>query len=190
MLSNQTNYTLLGAGTDGVFNRIGRAYPDVAALAENIVSVSFGRVNLVLALRLRRHCGPVSSLESTRKRLRIGKRPAGFLNPTLYKYPEMFNDITQGYNPNCGGIGFDATKGWDPVTGLAAARICNNKLHVDCGIDPEIRVLVDHGTTGRSGKDKIESLPLLQSPQMRFRLRQMVKSMYKVLKSASSASWF
>lgn len=54
-----------------------------------------------------------------------GKPLVGFLNPAIYKYSEAFKDITVGDNkcgakgvPCCGG--YDATKGWDPLTGLGA----------------------------------------------------------------------
>lgn len=52
------------------------------------------------------------------ERLRCNKTTVGFLNPTIYKYPEMFNDVTVGSNPGCGTKGFPASKGWDPVTGM------------------------------------------------------------------------
>jgi tripeptidyl-peptidase-1 len=52
------------------------------------------------------------------ERLEQGKGPLGFLNPTIYKHPEVFNDITVGGNPGCGTQGFPAAKGWDPVTGV------------------------------------------------------------------------
>ncbi|KAF8969345.1 peptidase S8/S53 domain-containing protein [Flammula alnicola] len=43
----------------------------------------------------------------------------GFLNPFLYsKGFEGLNDITIGNNAGCGTPGFNASKGWDPVTGL------------------------------------------------------------------------
>lgn len=51
-------------------------------------------------------------------RLNAGKNPVGFINPVLYAHPEVMNDITIGNNPGCGTNGFNATKGWDPVTGL------------------------------------------------------------------------
>jgi tripeptidyl-peptidase-1 len=51
-------------------------------------------------------------------RLAIGKKPVGFLNPTLYANPWMFNDITMGGNQGCGTPGFESVPGWDPVTGL------------------------------------------------------------------------
>lgn len=36
--------------------------------------------------------------------------------------PEVFNDIVNGSNPNCGSSGFSAVKGWDPVTGLGTPK--------------------------------------------------------------------
>ena len=53
------------------------------------------------------------------QRIAAGKGPVGFLNPTLYANPDIFNDITEGYNLGCNAaVGFNATTGWDPVTGL------------------------------------------------------------------------
>ena len=46
----------------------------------------------------------------------------GLLNPFLYQNPTAFNDITQGNNPGCGTSGFEAAKGWDPVTGLGTPK--------------------------------------------------------------------
>ena len=51
-------------------------------------------------------------------RMNLGKSSIGFVNPFLYANPETLNDITAGYNPGCGTNGFEAVKGWDPVTGL------------------------------------------------------------------------
>jgi subtilase family serine protease len=54
-------------------------------------------------------------------------RPLGFVNPTIYRiaesplYRAAFHDITTGDNtvhyPLGSVTGFDATRGWDPVTG-------------------------------------------------------------------------
>jgi tripeptidyl-peptidase-1 len=52
------------------------------------------------------------------ERYNAGKTSVGFINPTIYAHPEVFNDITQGDNPGCGTNGFSAVPGWDPVTGL------------------------------------------------------------------------
>ncbi|KAJ5678346.1 uncharacterized protein N7477_003979 [Penicillium maclennaniae] len=69
-------------------------------------------------------------------RLRAGKPTLGFLNPFLYSEGyKALNDITEGSSYGCGGIDpqsdeevpgaliipgahWNATKGWDPVTGL------------------------------------------------------------------------
>ena len=49
------------------------------------------------------------------ERILAGKGPMGFLNPTLYSHPEMFNDIVEGYNLGCNSTpAFYTTKGWDP----------------------------------------------------------------------------
>jgi tripeptidyl-peptidase-1 len=42
----------------------------------------------------------------------------GWLNPWLYKNPDMFNDVTKGVNTGGGSAGFAALAGWDPATGL------------------------------------------------------------------------
>lgn len=55
-----------------------------------------------------------------------GKSPLGFINPLMYALAASdataFNDITTGNNKCtescCARYGFEATKGWDPVTGL------------------------------------------------------------------------
>eukprot|EP01117_Protostelium_nocturnum_P016635 TRINITY_DN6634_c0_g1_i1.p1 TRINITY_DN6634_c0_g1~~TRINITY_DN6634_c0_g1_i1.p1 ORF type:complete len:714 (-),score=170.80 TRINITY_DN6634_c0_g1_i1:122-2263(-) len=58
--------------------------------------------------------------------LNAGKTQLGFLNPLLYRmaeeYPEAFNDITEGDNKcnraYCCKYGYEASKGWDPASGL------------------------------------------------------------------------
>ncbi|HYS62762.1 MAG TPA: S53 family peptidase [Paraburkholderia sp.] len=42
-------------------------------------------------------------------------QPAGFINPKLYKAPDVCNDITQGNNGS-----FAASEGWDACTGLGS----------------------------------------------------------------------
>ncbi|KAF9266301.1 subtilisin-like protein [Marasmius fiardii PR-910] len=52
-------------------------------------------------------------------RLGRGLPSLGFLNPLLYsKGFNALNDIIDGNNPRCGTPGFNATRGWDPVSGL------------------------------------------------------------------------
>ena len=52
------------------------------------------------------------------ERLRVGKGPLGFVNPTLYQNPGVLNHIVEGNNRACRAKGFDCAAGWDPVTGL------------------------------------------------------------------------
>ncbi|TFK79833.1 tripeptidyl peptidase A [Polyporus arcularius HHB13444] len=107
---------------EGLFNPNGRAIPDVAAQADLFKiflsgeAISIGGTSAASPT----FAGIVSLLNSAR--LSKGKPPLGFLNPLVYAIhaasPTAFNDITTGNNPGCGTPGFNATKGWDPVTGV------------------------------------------------------------------------
>ncbi|KAF8638557.1 hypothetical protein AX17_002100 [Amanita inopinata Kibby_2008] len=104
---------------EGLFNRTGRAIPDVAALGRNYRVWLKGKPMSV---------GGTSAASPTFAAIvamlndaRLAKKlpPLGFLNPLLYKKGlHGLNDITEGNNPGCGTPGFNATKGWDPITGL------------------------------------------------------------------------
>ncbi|GJE84527.1 tripeptidyl peptidase A [Phanerochaete sordida] len=102
----------------GLFNKNGRAYPDVSAQADNFRIFFEGRAALIAGTSAScpTFAGFVALLNDAR--LRAGKPPLGFLNPLIYSLKSGFNDITTGNNPGCGTQGFNATKGWDPVTGL------------------------------------------------------------------------
>ncbi|KAK9420506.1 putative Peptidase S8/S53 domain-containing protein [Seiridium unicorne] len=105
---------------NGTFNQSGRAFPDVAMLGANVtlsdgleITVSGGTsaaTPLFAAI--------ISRIND--ERILAGKKPIGFLNQILYQHPEVFTDITDGYNPGCGTQGFEAGKGWDPVSGLGS----------------------------------------------------------------------
>ncbi|KAI8969372.1 subtilisin-like protein [Trametes punicea] len=108
-----------GKTNAGLFNTSGRAYPDVAAQAENFQVVIGGRVENVAGTSASSptFAGVVSLLNDFR--LSRGQAPLGFLNPLLYSTGAAgFNDITSGSNPGCDTNGFTAGAGWDPVTGL------------------------------------------------------------------------
>ncbi|KAH8816993.1 putative protease S8 tripeptidyl peptidase I [Xylogone sp. PMI_703] len=101
-----------------VYNSSGRGYPDVAALGLNIFMYTGGIPYFAGGTSA---SAPIFASIVTlinEQRLAAGKSTVGFLNPTLYQNPDAFNDITTGNNPGCGTNGFDAVKGWDPVTGL------------------------------------------------------------------------
>lgn len=52
--------------------------------------------------------------------LAAGKSSLGFLNPFIYQNLDAFNDFTTGNNPGCDVEGFNATTGWDPVSGAGS----------------------------------------------------------------------
>jgi tripeptidyl-peptidase-1 len=107
---------------ESVFNSSGRAFPDVAALGLNLATVYLNKTRGVGGTSA---SAPIfASIINllNEERLEQGKGPIGFLNPTIYKHPEMFNDITVGGNPGCGTEGFPASPGWDPVTGQGTPK--------------------------------------------------------------------
>ncbi|KJA29771.1 hypothetical protein HYPSUDRAFT_126627 [Hypholoma sublateritium FD-334 SS-4] len=102
---------------EGLFNRCG--IPDVAAQGDRYRiryrgrDVSIGGTSASSPA----FTGFVALLNDAR--ISVNKRPLGFLNPLLYTAGIAgLNDITSGSNPGCGTNGFNATTGWDPVTGL------------------------------------------------------------------------
>ncbi len=102
-----------------LYNSSGAGFPDVAAQSENYnVFIGGELIDSVsgTSAATPTFAGVISLLNDIR--LKNGKSPLGYLNPLLYKHPEIFNDITDGNNPNCNTNGFQAKQGWDPVTGL------------------------------------------------------------------------
>ena len=103
---------------NGIYNRIGHGIPDVAANGQFIgiyVEGDYVRFGGTSA------SSPIFASIVTRinnARLNMNKSPIGFINPTLYAYPQVLNDITNGTNPGCGTTGFSAVPGWDPVSFL------------------------------------------------------------------------
>ncbi|KAJ7126418.1 subtilisin-like protein [Mycena crocata] len=104
---------------EGLFNPNGRAIPDVAAQSDFFRVFVGGRIHSIggTSASSPAFTGIVALLNDGR--LKKGLSPLGFLNPLLYsKASSGFFDITNGSNPGCGTPGFNATKGWDAVTGL------------------------------------------------------------------------
>jgi tripeptidyl-peptidase I len=102
----------------GVYNRIGRGYPDVAANGDNIATYVMGGATLEGGTSASTPIFASIVNRINEERIAHGKNPVGFINPTLYKNPHVLNDITNGTNPGCGTVGFGAVRGWDPVSGL------------------------------------------------------------------------
>ncbi|PFH51001.1 hypothetical protein AMATHDRAFT_59869 [Amanita thiersii Skay4041] len=109
----------IGTTNQGLYNRNGRAYPDVAAQGNGFQVVVGGRTISVggTSASSPTVAGVFALLNDFR--LANGKSSLGFVNPLLYSSASSgFNDITAGSNPGCGTNGFTAVRGWDPVTGL------------------------------------------------------------------------
>ncbi|KAF9070712.1 peptidase S8/S53 domain-containing protein [Rhodocollybia butyracea] len=109
--SSSTPYT-------GLYNASGRAYPDVSAQGEGFQVVIGGQVGSVggTSCSSPTVAGIIALLNDYK--LATNGTTLGFLNPLLYANAAAFNDIVSGSNPGCGTNGFEATTGWDPVTGL------------------------------------------------------------------------
>jgi tripeptidyl-peptidase-1 len=106
--------------SSSLFNSRGRAYPDIAAIGENlniVVGGSFGLVGGTSA-----STPIVASLFTliNNQLIAAGKPVIGFANPVLYAHPEAMNDIVSGNAPACNTSGFAAVPGWDPITGLGS----------------------------------------------------------------------
>lgn len=123
----------LGDKWDGLFNRKGRGFPDVAAQGKNFAIYNQGKLGQVHGTSAAApvFAGIIALLNDAL--ISDNKPPLGFLNPWIYANPEMLNDITKGRSTGCDGnsrfngppnkspvvakAGWDAHKGWDPVTG-------------------------------------------------------------------------
>ncbi|OOF99192.1 hypothetical protein ASPCADRAFT_140878 [Aspergillus carbonarius ITEM 5010] len=106
----------------GIYNRIGRGYPDISAIADNVVVYNKGESTLVGGTSAAAPAFGAMLTRINEERLAAHKSTVGYVNPVLYEHPEAFHDITVGSNPGCGTDGFPVEKGWDPVTGLGTPR--------------------------------------------------------------------
>ena len=107
----------LGDTYAGLFNRSGRAYPDVAAMGDHVLIVFKDKTRHIAGTSC---ASPIfASLISliNDRLIAAGKPVLGFLNPFLYgPAASTFKDLTTGSNPGCNTTGFPATVGWDPVS--------------------------------------------------------------------------
>jgi len=114
------------------FSSKNRAYPDVSAMGHNFVVYVSGQSEAVggTSAASPSFAGLVGLLNS--ESLAKNGKPLGFLNPLLYTMakakPATFIDVTTGSNActedGCASSceGFNAAKGWDPVTGLGVPQ--------------------------------------------------------------------
>ncbi|RYP67836.1 hypothetical protein DL771_007013 [Monosporascus sp. 5C6A] len=119
--SSEHQTHLRNLSTAGYFNAGGRGFPDVAAVANNVIVRSGGTLWLIAGTSA---SAPVFASMVARvndARLKMGKRPVGFLNLVLYSPlgKAALRDVKAGWNGGCGvEKAFGATSGWDAVTGL------------------------------------------------------------------------
>jgi len=108
------------------FNASNRAFPDVSALGHNYYIVAGGSGQNVDGTSCSSPVfGAIVTLLNS-YRLNNNKATLGFLNPLLYQLyaenPAAYTDITTGNNycteNCCSKVGYEATKGYDAVTGL------------------------------------------------------------------------
>ncbi|KAI9784284.1 MAG: vesicle formation at the endoplasmic reticulum [Geoglossum umbratile] len=125
--------TILGDQWRGLYNPKGRGFPDVAAQSMNFSYIDQGIPSLVAGTSASAptFAALIALLNSLR--LSSNQPSLGFLNPWLYSTAKSaFNDISHGGSKGCTGrdgfsglptpfvpgAGWNATVGWDPVTGL------------------------------------------------------------------------
>lgn len=104
------------------YNASGRAYPDIAAQAENFCVVPGGCFVAGTSCASPTAAGIFALLNDLR--LQANKSTLGFLNPLIYQHADAFHDITAGSSSGgCGafgGAGWPTATGWDAVTGVGS----------------------------------------------------------------------
>ncbi|KAI0719348.1 subtilisin-like protein [Cerioporus squamosus] len=103
-----------------IYNRSGRAYPDVSANGFPTVIIEGGESVLTGGTSASAPIFASFVAAINDARLAHRKKPVGWINPALYSshLAHAYNDVTNGTNPGCGTEGFPAAPGWDPITGL------------------------------------------------------------------------
>ncbi|KAJ6782676.1 hypothetical protein PWT90_02438 [Aphanocladium album] len=126
---NTTDGKIPTISGQGIYNRGGRAYPDISAAGDNGVIVQNGKTVVGQGTSMSAPIVAAMFNLVNEERIHIGKRPLGFINPALYKAQAkgIFADVVVGDQSHdskaCGtNKGFVASKGWDPVTGLGTPK--------------------------------------------------------------------
>lgn len=115
----QNYVSSLGGEFDGLYNKAGRGYPDIAAQGQRFVTIWNGTINILDGTSASTPTASAILALVNDALLAAGKPALGFLNPWLYSTGySSFSDITSGSAIGCGGSGFPALAGWDAVTGF------------------------------------------------------------------------
>ena len=122
----------MGDRWEGLYNRSGRGFPDVAAQGRYFHVIDKGTERLVSGTSASSpaFAGVIALINAYR--IQAGKKPLGFLNPWIYQEGyKGLTDIVNGGSTGCSGTdiysglpapfvpyaSWNATQGWDPVTG-------------------------------------------------------------------------
>lgn len=119
----------IGSEFAELYNKSGRAYPDIAAYGVNYTIIWNGTLRLVDGTSAA--TPTIAAILSLLNDALIshGRSPLGFLNPWLYKKGKSaFVDVTTGSAIGCNTTGFPAVKGWDAVTGFGTPVNNSNSL--------------------------------------------------------------
>jgi tripeptidyl-peptidase-1 len=109
-----------------MYNKSGRAYPDLAANGQSYAVFWAGRIISVDGTSASAPTMAAVIALLNDDLLAAKKAPLGFLNPWLYQTGNKgFTDITSGSAVGCGGMGFPAKEGWDAVTGFGTP-VCDS----------------------------------------------------------------
>jgi tripeptidyl-peptidase-1 len=108
----------LDGAFDGLYNKAGRGYPDIAAQGFHFITTWDGSGELLDGTSASTPAASAIISLVNDALISSGKPPLGFLNPWLYAGGfKAFTDITSGSAIGCNTTGFPAQKGWDAVTG-------------------------------------------------------------------------
>ena len=109
----------LGGEFDGLYNKEGRGYPDISAQGQQFATIWNGTTHVLDGTSASTPAAAAILALVNDALIAAGKPALGFLNPWLYSTGySSFSDITSGSSIGCGGSGFPALAGWDPVTGF------------------------------------------------------------------------
>jgi tripeptidyl-peptidase I len=148
----------LGGQWAGLYNPSGRGFPDVSAQGSQFHFIENGAESFVGGTSASAPTFSAFISQVNSALISAQKPPLGFLNPWLYAIGKGgLTDITHGGSTGCTGLdqysnlttpivpyaSWNATKGWDPVTGLGTPKL------------QELIKLALHG--GGSGRNYIDS---------------------------------
>ncbi|TFY71572.1 hypothetical protein EVG20_g1419 [Dentipellis fragilis] len=109
--------TLPANYSTGHFNASNRAFPDLSARADFVEIVEGESQTGTGTSSSTPIVASIFALLNA-ELIAAGKSPLGFLNPFIYANKDAFTDIVAGANPGCNSEGFNATQGWDAISGV------------------------------------------------------------------------